>query len=200
VERRRIFILTFAVVGIILIFAQRLASHLLAPYERVDKILRPAAPFSPTRILAANLVGPVLYLAAIAAALWISLGTPAPQWTRRRWPWAILVYFLLHAPLAFFFPFPRWGFLFYFGLSFLGLASALWILSRNFHPAFPLIVLAPVLSEHFYSRFPHSLRFASSALTTVLILALAGWWLHDAANRFPSSVARSSPPQTANPV
>jgi uncharacterized BrkB/YihY/UPF0761 family membrane protein len=91
---RRYFILIFAVVGIALVFVQQLVFHLLAPYERVGAFFRHTVPITPIRMLAANLAPPALFLAAVSAALWLSLSTPAPPWTRRRWPWAIFTYYL----------------------------------------------------------------------------------------------------------
>ncbi len=173
-DRRRNFILIFAVVGVVLVFVQMHVSHLLVPYEKVGGVLRPAFSATLPRIYAANLVGPALYLAAIAAGLWLALGTPVPQWTRKRWPWVIVVYYLLDVPLAFLIPFPRWGFLTYYGLSFLGLASALWILSGRLHLVLPLIVLVPVAFQYAYWHLPHSIRVVFSPLVTVLLLTLAG--------------------------
>jgi hypothetical protein len=186
-DRRRYFIPIFAVAGVVLVFAQMLVSHLLVPYEKVGGILRPAFPATLPRIYAATLVGPALYLAAIALGLWLAVGTPVPQWTRKRWLWAIVVYYLLDIPLAFLIPFPRWGFLTYYGLSFLGLASALWILSGRLHPVLPLIVLVPVVFQYAYWHLPHVIRVEFSPLVTVLLLTLAGWWLRDAANRLAPS-------------
>jgi len=181
--RRQYFIPIFAAVGVILVFVQHLVSHLLVPHEKVGAFLRPSLPVTPSRMYAANLVGPALYLAAIALGLWLALGTPAPQWTRKRWPLAIIAYYVLHIPLAFLIPFPRWGFLTYVGLSYLGLASALWILARKLHPVFPLVVLAPVLFQYAYWHLPRLIRLGFSPLVTILLLALAGWWLRDATNR-----------------
>ena len=119
------------------------------------------------------------------------MGTSFPQWTRKRWSWAVFTYYLLHLPLVFLpvqwlssLPFSaRWGFLVYFGASYLGLASAVWIISGKLHPAFPLIVLVPLLSLHFHRQLPVSLQAGFSALATVLILTFVGWWLRDAAIR-----------------
>jgi hypothetical protein len=198
-DRRRYFIPSFAVVGVVLVFVQMLVSHLLLPYEKVGGVLRPAFSATLPRIYAANLVGPALYLAAIAAGLWLALGTPVPQWTRRRWPWAIVVYYLLDIPLAFLTPFPRWGFLTYYGLSFLGFASALWILSGMLHLVLPLIVFVPVAFQHVYWRLPHPIRVVFSPFVTVLLLTLAGWWLRDAADRFDPAAPRSLPPSATDP-
>jgi hypothetical protein len=198
-DRRRYFIPIFAATGVILVLVQMLFSHLLVPYAKVGGILRPDFPATLPRIYAANLVGPALYLAAFALGLWLAVGTPVPQWTRKRWPWVIVVYYLLEVPLAFLMPFPRWGFLFYFGLSYLGLALALWILSGRLHPVLPLIVLVPVALQYAYWHLPHSIRVVFSPLVTVLLLTLAGWWLRDAADRFDPAAARSRAPGATNP-
>lgn len=198
-DRRRYFILIFAVVGVVLVFVQMLISHLFLPYEKVRGVLRPAFSATLPRIYAANLVGPALYLAAIAAGLWLALGTPVPQWTRKRWPWVIVVYYLLDVPLAFLIPFPRWGFLTYYGLSFLGLASALWILSGRLHSVLLLIVLVPVAFQYAYWHLPHPIRVVFSPLVTVLLLTLAGWWLCDAADRFDPAAPRSRAPGATDP-
>ncbi len=182
-NRRKYFIPIFAVAGIILIGVQHLVSHLLVPHEKVGGVLQPSVAVTLPRMYAANLLGPALYLAAVALGLWLALGTAMPQWTRKRWPLAIVAYYVLHIPLAFFILFPHWGFLTYFGLSFLGFASALWILSGRLHPVFPLIVLVPVVFQYAYWRLPHLIRLGFSPLVTVLVLALAGWWLRDIANR-----------------
>lgn len=206
-NRRRYFILIFAVLGVILAFVQRLIFYLLVPYGRSGAVLRPLDPVTLPRIYAASLVGPALFLAAIAAGLLLTLGTPAPHWTRKRWPWAIGVYYLLHLPVALLPAMPpwslslfgRWGFLIYFGLSFLGLASAIWILSRKVHLALPLIVILPVLPLHFF-RHRHFLPGVGfSSLATVIVLALAGWWLRDAAGRFDPPPAASPIRQATNP-
>jgi len=196
---RRHFILIFAAVGVILVFIQRLIFHLLVPYARIGAILRPAIPITPLRMYASLFVGPALFLAAIAAGLWLALGTPAPRWTRKRWPWAIAVYYLLHLPFVYLPVLPlwmssllgRWTFLTYYGLSFLGFACSVWILSARLHPALPLIVLLPVLSLHFVHLIPVSFRFGFSSLPTVLVFALAGWWLRDAADRFDSATSEA---------
>ena len=196
--RRRI-ILVFAGVGVVLAFLQRLIFHLLVPYERTGAALRPGVPITPLRMYASLFVGPALFLAAVAAGLWLALGTPAPQWSRRRWPLAIGAYYLLHLPFVYLPVLPlgmssllgRWTFLIYFGLSFLGLGCAVWILAAEFHPALPLIVVVPVLSLHFLRQMPVSFRSGFSWLPTVLVLALAGWWLQDAADRFDSATSKA---------
>ncbi|MGB7283540.1 MAG: hypothetical protein WBE13_14840 [Candidatus Acidiferrum sp.] len=193
-NRRRYFIPIFALAGVIRVFVQHLVSHLLVPYEKVGGVLRPSVPVTLPRMYAANLVVPALYLGAIALGLWFALGTPVPQWTRKRWPLAIVAYYLLHIPLAFFIPFPHWGFLTYLGLSYLGFASALWILSGRLHPVFPLIVLVPVAFQYSYRHLPLLVRVGLSPAVTVLLLALAGCWLGDAANRFDLPASASSAP------
>jgi hypothetical protein len=188
----RRFILSFAAVGVILVFVQRSIFHLLVPYTQAGAILRPAAPITPVRILAVQLISPALFLAAIATGLWLALDSPAPQSMRKRWPWAIGTYYFLHLPLVYLPGFPlwmaslfgRWTALTYLGLSFLGFACAVWILADRFHPSLLLIVLLPVLSLHFIRQIPVSFRSGFSALTTVLVLALAGWWLQSAADHF----------------
>jgi len=194
---RRHFVLIFTAVGVVLVFLQRLIFHRLVPYERVGPILQPAVPITTPRLYAAQLVGPALLLLAIATGLWLALGTPAPKWTVKRWPWAIAAYYLLHLPLAYLPGFPlrvstlfvRWTFLIYFGLSLLGFACAVWILSARLHLAFPAIVLLPVLFLHFARQVPLSFRFGFTSLPTVLVLALAGWWLKDAADGFDPSAS-----------
>jgi len=194
---RRHFILVFSLVGVVLAFLQRLILHLLVPYERTGAVLRPAVPITAVRMYAAQLAAPALFLAAVAAGLWLALGTPAPQWAPRRWPWALGAYYLLHLPFVYLpvlplgvsSPIGRWTFLIYFGLSFLGFGCAIWILAGRFHPALPLIVLLPVLSLHFLRQIPVSLRSGFTWLPTVLVLALAGWWLQEAADRFDSATS-----------
>jgi hypothetical protein len=197
---RRHFVLVFAAVGLVVAFVQRLVFQLLVPYVKTGNVIRPIDSVTPARLYAAQLVAPALFLLGIAAGLWLALGTPAPQWTRKRWPWAIGAYYLLHlphgAPLGFplWLPplFVRWSFLIYVALSFFGLACAVWILSDRLHPALSLIVVVPVLSQHFLQQIPASLRSGFSWLPTVLVLALAGWWLGDAAERFNSSTSSAS--------
>ena len=184
---RRHFTLVFAFVGLVLVFALRLISQLLVPYEKVGSVLRPAGPISPARILAANWVTPALFLCALAAGLWLELGTPVPRGMGKRWPWAIAIYCLLHVPLAVgglpglspSSPLFRWSFLISVGLSFLGLAAATWTLSARPHLLLPWIVLVPVLSLYFLRRLPFSFRFAFSSLGTVIVVALIGWCLRD---------------------
>jgi hypothetical protein len=86
----------------------------------------------------------------------------------------------------------RWGFLSYFALSFAGFAFALWVLAHKLHFAFPLVILVPTLSLYFHNQLPLRLRYGFSSLSTVLVMALAGWWLRDAANRFDTSAAPTS--------
>lgn len=100
-DRGRHFILIFALVGVFLVLVQRLIFHLLIPYTKAGAILQPAIPITPPRFYAAQLVGLALFLTAIAAGLWLVLGTPAPPWTRHRWPRAIGTYYLLHPPFVF---------------------------------------------------------------------------------------------------
>jgi hypothetical protein len=194
---KRHFILVFAAVGLFVAFVQRLAFQLLMPYAETGGVLRPVIPITAARMYAAQLVAPALFLAGIAAGLWLALGTPAPHWTHKRWPWAIGIYYLLHLPPAYPPGFPlwtstlfgRWTFLIYIGLSFLGLACAVWILAARLHPALPLIALLPVLWLHLGRQIPVSFRFGFSSLLTVFVLALAGWWLQDAAERFSTSAS-----------
>jgi hypothetical protein len=194
---RRHFILVFAAVGIVLAFIQRLVFHLLVPYANNGTMLLPAVTITAARIYSAQLIAPALFLPALGAGLWLTLGTPGPQWTRKGWPYAIGVYFLLHLPLAYLSGSPfwlsslfgRWTFLFYFGLSSLGFACAVWILSGRLHLAFLLIVFLPVLSFHLLRQIPVSFRWGFTWLPTVLVLALAGWWLRDAADRFDSAAS-----------
>lgn len=200
-NRRRYFIPIFAMLGVILVFVKGLISYLLVPYERSGGVLRPAVPIALGRIYAASLIGPALFLAVIAVGLWLALGTSAPHWTRRRWPLAIGIYYLLHLPVAIlpatwpwtYSLFGRWTFLIYFGLSYVGLACAVWILSRRAHLALPLIVLLPVVSLYFLRHWHFLPGFGFSSLATVIVMALIGWWLRDAADHF-------DPPNAASPL
>lgn len=131
-----------------------------------------------------NLIGPGLWLLALALGIFLSAGSIRPPWLQNRWLLAIAAFFILHVPINFL-PRPtlfgRWGFIVYAFLGALGIVAALGLLTGRFHIAALLILVEAIASPLTRARFPAPARVPVTALFSVISFALIGWWFRDAA-------------------
>ena len=172
-------ILIFTLVGALLVFVNDTLTRgvmnlALGPNRYVAGIL--------ANVL--NWIGPGIWLLALALCFLLTLGSVTPRWTRGRWRFAIVVFYLFHLPLMAFLPpaiFGRWGYAVYLFLGAVGAVSATWLLLGRFHLAAVFLLAEPVVRSVLWGHLHHASRIAAMTLFAVVGFPLIGWWLRDAA-------------------
>ncbi len=181
-------ILTFTLVGAILIFANDALIRTLMNMTR--------SPHAHRAMLLAEAIswlGPGIWLVMVAFCLLLTTGAVTPPWNRGRWIFAIGALYLFHLPLVLFhiplilFPplaiLGRWGFTAYLFLGSMGVVCALWLLMGRLHVAAVLLLLAPIVRDVSWKYMPHGTRSAEMTLFAIFCFPLIGWWVRDAATR-----------------
>jgi len=172
-------ILTFALLGLLLAFAndatiwgqQNLAR---GPHRHVAGIL--------TEVL--NLVGPGMWLVAVALGLLLTTGRARPAWTGGRWLPAGAVVYFFHIPLMLStYPaiFGRWSHTVFLFIGSVGIVCALRLLSGSFHFASVFLLAQPVVRNVTWGYVHHATRTVTMTLFALAGWALIGWWFRDAA-------------------
>ena len=186
-------ILIFTLVGALLVFLNDALTRgvmklALGPHRHVAGILA----------IVLNWIGPGLWLLALALCLLLTIGSATPPWTRGRWPFAIVVFYLFHLPLIAFLPpaiFGRWGYAVYFFLGAVGVVCAIWLLLGSLHLAAVFLLAEPVVRSVLWGHLHHATRIVAMTLFALVGFPLIGWWLRDAAASH--SPIPTPPPQSA---
>jgi hypothetical protein len=190
-------ILTFALVGLLLVFANDALTWgwmnlSRGPHRHVAGILAEVV----------NWIGPGLWLLAIALCLLLTTGSARPPWTQGHWPLAVGFFYLFHIPLMLFVPpaiLGRWGFAVYLFLGSVGAVCAIWLLIGSFHVASFFLLAEPVVRSVFWGHLHHATRSMGMTLFSVASWALIGWWFRDRAARHGSQTT-TVPPLSKTPA
>jgi len=172
-------ILIFTLVGALLVFVNDTLTRgvmnlALGPNRDVAGIL--------ANVL--NWIGPGIWLLALALCFLLTIGSVTPPWTRGRWRFAIVVFYLFHLPLVAFLPpaiFGRWGYAVYLFLGAVGAVCATWLLLGSFHLAAVFLLAEPVVRSVLWGHLHYAARIVAMTLFAVVGFPLIGWWLRDAA-------------------
>lgn len=188
-------IITFGLVGLFLVLTNRalirgLTSLAAGPHRHFAGILAEAF----------DLVGPGLWLLAVAFGLLLTTGSATPVWTRGHWSLATAVLYLFHIPLIL--PltptavFGRWGFTVYLFLGSVGTVGALRLLNGRFHFAAFFLLAEPIVRNISWMHLHHAARSLVMALFSVIAWALIGWWFRDAASSCRPNSPQGQVPRT----